>query len=141
MPSEQEIAWAAGFIDGEGCITISRRSPNGHTKSVIHQGVLMVANNHLPSLEHLRDIFGVGSIQRTGVRGWTWHVYSGDAKSVIESVMPYLVTKRTEAEIIMEYFNLPAQYRSLDESYIEKREQFCVMLKAEKNKRNTKQRK
>jgi len=61
-PSEVEIAWFAGLVDGEGCIHITRRRAT-RTKSPCYILYFTVAMTHLPAIEKIKSIWGVGSIR------------------------------------------------------------------------------
>lgn len=95
-------AWAAGYIDGEGCFD----APSGRPR-------LRVINTHRPSLEHLRAIFLCGTIQMqsdgmTTVGGhrrrtvYRWQVNGGDALNVCSLLRYYLREKRSQAEALVE---------------------------------------
>lgn len=52
-----EYAWAAGFWDGEGCVSLSYRGKFQYPRSV-----LQVAQVHREPLERFRDTLGFGNI-------------------------------------------------------------------------------
>jgi hypothetical protein len=59
MPTESEIAWAAGLFEGEGCFSVSdRKGPDGRSRP---QPVMTVTMADLDVLERFQAIVGAGS--------------------------------------------------------------------------------
>ena len=97
MSKETDLAWAAGFIDGEGCIILYQGKPTYVLK-------LTVTNTDLRSLERLKEIFGVGTIsirQRSGQRRpcWNYYLAARKAEQALRQVEPYLFTKKVQCQI------------------------------------------
>ena len=95
MPSETDLAWAAGIIDGEGCITITRAG--GQLR-------VMVANTDLRMLHKLRELFGGNISRKKTYRAhykpqWFWQLCAKDAAGALNAMLPYLVTKADQAEL------------------------------------------
>lgn len=101
---DTDIAWAAGFIDGEGCLTLVKKR-NGL------QVVLNVSQVELAPLYKLKDLFG-GSIQKHGKEtdkwraAYMWVITGINAASVIKLIRPYLLVKNKQADILMIYQEL-----------------------------------
>ena len=102
------LAWAAGMIDGEGCIGIyhTRTSGYGFVLSV------SVGNTEIELLEALRSSFGGGvyAIRKTQAnpgwkRAYQWRPGSRKAASFLDAILPYLQSPRkTEAAVLgLEY--------------------------------------
>lgn len=110
-------AWAAGLIDGEGCITITRQAPSKRRISPSHRLYLKVTMTHKPTVARLAAIFEVGSLHRQGKRsartnaGWSWWVSARQACSVLKLVRPFLVTKAVEADIAFKFMELPVWWK------------------------------
>lgn len=107
MPSSSsQLAYVAGFIDGEGCFTIG--VSNGKTSVNPHHHVaLVVTNTNEQVINFLRETFQVGSINTRAAKKnhkqcWNWIVYGKNAVSIAEQLMPYLIVKRRAAELIIE---------------------------------------
>ncbi len=98
MATKTELAWAAGFIDGDGCIRVDGR------------GVLSVtaACTHKPSIVKFAEIFRYGNFS-SDWRGpgrkemWSWTVRSKDAARVLRRLIPHLITKSVEAALGLLY--------------------------------------
>lgn len=111
---DTEVAWAAGIIDGEGCITITRQKPGTSGRiNPSHRLFLKVTMGHEPTVRRLLAIFGVGSVHlQESSQGyndaWSWWVASRQAGDVLMLVRPYLVTKAAEADLGFEFLALPS---------------------------------
>lgn len=102
MVRDTDLAWAAGIVDGEGCILIYE----AHTKTgdtwVLR---LIVTNTDMRMLDRLRVIFNCGNIaiqRRRDSRhktAWRWEVSAKKAEQVLSLIKPYLVNKRDQAEV------------------------------------------
>jgi len=104
MASETDLAWLAGFLDGEGCITL-HNSPRHRFSIQLH-----VSNLDLASLERCRAIAGAGAVlQKKGRmrpnerRGWLYEIYGHKAKALIRQVVPYMTARRPQAEILAQF--------------------------------------
>ena len=110
-----ELAWMAGFFDGEGCILINRRWPtetNG-AKNVHHQLSLQVGSTNHAILELWKETFGgfIAHVNRTEKRpghadSWTWFVRSNLGENVLKALLPHLILKKKEALCALEFQTL-----------------------------------
>ncbi len=107
---DTNYAWAAGFIDADGTITLKRYKRFGR---IVYQPYITVAQadnaNHLESIEFLKELFG-GSIShhtpkppRTPVHQWT--IASQATQECIRKIRPFLRIKHTQADILLEYYS------------------------------------
>jgi hypothetical protein len=107
MSRSHQLAWAAGFIDGDGFITIQNRKTK--YKDKIYTGTYLrvgACQAHLTPLEKLQDIFG-GSIRPKNCgpnphgynrkQQWVWTLSTDQAKEALEQLLPYLVHKKEVA--------------------------------------------
>ena len=103
---EIDIAYAAGFFDGEGCITISK---NGAVD-------VRVVNTSKKVLLKLQSIFGGSITNRTQKINKTQYAYSFYGENAIEFIKlikPYLNDKLSQAETILEYYEHRQQIKSI----------------------------
>ena|SRR3990167_370631 len=134
-------AWAAGFIDGEGTITLKRtKAPSSATKIHYQPYVALGQANHVGHYEAVRllkELFG-GSIYEyhpkpPRVNHLTWRVVSQDAIKCLEKVRPYLKVKQRHADLIISYYQTagqkPKKYR-LSEEEIKRRENIWEELRS-----------
>ena len=102
MAKETIKAWAAGIIDGEGYIAREKRSKNST------QIVVKVDNTDEKMLQVLALKFG-GNVYLTKARKdrphckplFYWRLVSKKAAIFLEAIMPYLVTKKDKAIVIL----------------------------------------
>jgi hypothetical protein len=116
------LAWAAGFIDGEGSIQIARSrkpKPEAVAKKRLWNPQIylyMRANQVDPRpLERLRDMFG-GSLmlrqpRKTGaIKGqqpqWVWTVSGPMAYAAVKLMRPWFMVKGERADIAMSFHEL-----------------------------------
>lgn len=94
-----ELAWLAGFFDGEGWIdlALSRGNPTLH---------VAIKNTDLTALERCQAITGVGSIHSTKSKTkptWTWRVCGSKAQAVLRWLRPLLTCKASQADVVVAY--------------------------------------
>lgn len=103
------LAWSAGFLDGEGCIRVCKRDPGGDA-NFIYSLEVTLSQNCLPTLEHFKDGLGIPSSiyvypctgkLRSTVYGLTYRCTK--ARALLELLEPYLVRKRVEAQVGIEF--------------------------------------
>jgi len=101
MEANESLAYVAGFFDGEGCLMISR---NGFNSSIIAQitnsdeRVIHYINALLPGHIYGQKRYGRKKIYRLVWRG-------EDAIDTIELLLPYLIIKKTMANLVLEYYD------------------------------------
>ena len=106
----KDIAWAAGFIDGEGCLTVGRQLRNGYLR---HWPVVSASNTNRVNLEALSYILGLGSVSeihstKSKRRTWIWRVNGRETvKKVLVQMLPYLRGKDKEARLLIDFTYLP----------------------------------
>jgi len=106
-PLHEQIIWAAGFFDGEGCIVIERRGPDA--------GVLQISVGQArpEPLARFAALFG-GRPPRCELSGarlpdgsrkpfWRWSVSSALAGAALRELSPFLVVKREQALAALEF--------------------------------------
>lgn len=98
-PSDIEIAYTAGIIDGEGCIRMQK-----------NRGIyLAVGNTSLDLLVWLRDRWG-GKIYDSiahlklpnSKRFYQWQLHGKHALFVVEKIAPFLIIKQKQALKVLE---------------------------------------
>lgn len=106
-----ELAWAAGIVDGEGCIYIRRNiSPVGTENYALAVKVVMT---HEATVRRIHRIFNLGSVGLTHraspnhKQAWTWKAMSRQAERVLTSILPWLYTKQDQADIALEFMRVP----------------------------------
>ena len=93
-----ELAWTAGFIDGEGCLYLT----------VGFTPVLAVRNTCRASIEKLASLFS-GRVRCPGLaptsrrRIWEWAISGDAAICVIGLLRPWLIVKASQADVMIEF--------------------------------------
>lgn len=97
MATELELAWAGGFLDGEGCFSAGYSA----TRRIWWHSISAAQNDRAP-LDLLQEIFGAGSVHRRTDRASAWHVGGArQIKQVIPLVRPYLRVKGSAADALL----------------------------------------
>lgn len=134
MSKSHLLAWAAGFMDGDGHITIQDRKTK-HKDKVYTGHYLRVGacQSSLPPLERLKQLFG-GSIRPKNVGPnregynrkpqWVWALSTQEAAEALEQMLPYLLHKKEVAKLALEFqTTMSKDKRQLSEEVIAKRQQ------------------
>jgi len=122
--SPTDAAYIAGIIDGEGNISLHMYDGKGRTTKVLRPRV-GVTNTSLELLEWLRKVIGFGYIDRHKESSehkdtWRYGLYSvNDIRRLLEDILPYLVVKREQAELLLTFCKEHVSYRPATEVEIE----------------------
>lgn len=103
--SPTQLAWAAGFIDGEGCITTATNGPNRS----VHMIQISVCNTDKNVVRVFKKWFKCGTLctnhQSQRNPRWldshTWAVRAKGAEEVIRVLLPYLRIKHRQAKVAL----------------------------------------
>ncbi len=103
LTRNQAVIWAAGFIDGEGSIGL-KPSHHGKQASLLVQATQV---DPVPLLR-LRTLWGGALRARKAVTEnradyYQWFVWSGAALLCCQELLPYLASKRAQAQLGIEY--------------------------------------
>jgi len=98
MSTEQEIAWAAGLFEGEGCLNSYARKGKGS------RGVqVRLAMTDRDAVDRFAAIVGVGSVHGPRIKKagqkpiFEWYVQDAtEVQQVIELLLPWLCARRSE---------------------------------------------
>lgn len=132
-----DLAWAAGFLDGEGCIRIAPHT--GRTNLIEYYLVVTAGQISKEPLEKLQTLFGGTLYFRPATRGnrrpvWDWRVYGTQVLTMLNLVLPYLTVKKAEAQLVLNGFLMPGSGHYMSN---EEREQRRVLsLRLQEVKRN-----
>lgn len=105
-----DLAWAAGFFDGEGCISIVRQRYQDPTRQPTYRLKIYVSQTNKRSLEEFEWVVGLrGRIVEQKARGKSrrscYHlIYESLACAVVlRRLQPYLRRKREQCEIALDF--------------------------------------
>jgi len=111
---EKRLAWLAGFVDGEGTITLC------HIREY-YRPIFQIVNTNRESLIEcqtlLRDITGRTPMIRSKSFGGTklshWKdsyqiqiVKQQDVKAICQALIPYLIVKKLQAELVVKFVEI-----------------------------------
>ncbi len=115
--SVEVLAYAAGVVDSDGCIGITKRAPQAVNRRVspAYQGYITVTNTSLELLNWFEDEFGGSRKNRTQVlathkRCYNWAVTNTAAAAMAELLIPYLKVKGAQAKLIIELHDVHQRY-------------------------------
>lgn len=106
--SQTDLAYAAGIIDGEGCITIQRARKSERYIAYVLQVVVGISDKSI--IEWLAARFGgnvhcakprkskFGPFVVNGAKdSWNWNIVAVQAENFLRAILPYLKGKRKQA--------------------------------------------
>ena len=104
-PTELEKSYLAGILDGEGHITIRIR----HLLKRYYSPFIEVTNTRKLLLEWIQSRWGGSIVEDSYARKnrsntatcWKWRIESNRVKDVLKQVMPYLVIKKEQAQLVI----------------------------------------
>ena len=124
----EQLAYIAGFFDGEGTVSIA---PNKTRKKVNYVLTVYIYQQDKAPLELIQKEFG-GHFWKG--RDRCWHLQLGNAKAAhfLVSIYPFLIVKREEARIALEFRSTVDSTRRtpLTDEERGKRERLYLQLKA-----------
>lgn len=105
METSDRIAYLAGFIDGEGCIRIGKGHTHKSGKRIFYLSLSVHQVDRRP-LDILYGRYG-GSLRMNTAHKpnnlWAWTVSGTTAARAIEEMLPYLITKKEQAILGLEF--------------------------------------
>lgn len=113
MIDDLTLSWMAGFVDGEGTITISTVA-----KSKKYVPKLAVANTNYDAIEQFTKVFG-GKVRLKVWKGdeksnwkpcYEWSITFSKATKAIRLLEPFLKIKNKQADIVLQVEDLRKTY-------------------------------
>jgi hypothetical protein len=136
---EQQLAWAAGFLDGEGHFGVNyvhRNTRKTPYPTPIIQAVQ--SNDRMTPLFRLKDLFD-GDVSRSPSRprDWTWRLAGGKRlREALPQLLPFLCVKAMEAGALLGYALLVPEPGQAWRVPKEHREQQLELLRVLREYRN-----
>lgn len=96
--------YAAGFFDGEGCVSISKCKPGKPTRNIRYELFVQVPGTNPAPMKLMKERWG-GSLKPYKQKnpkhkiGWRWLLSAKMATRFLLDVLPHLVIKRPVAEV------------------------------------------
>jgi LAGLIDADG endonuclease len=104
-----ELAWLAGFVDGEGHLGLSHHKNANRGRVESFSPVLSIPNTNLSVLERCQQVLNLGKIYGRSKRGPKWKICrvlqmcGKNAIYAIEMIYPYLFLKKPQADLLLSY--------------------------------------
>lgn len=100
MPTEVELAYLAGIVDGEGCFVWSW----GNSTMLMN-----VQMKHEPTIDWLHTTFGGSRFRPTNTGLHTWKAFPVLLRELLPILRPYMITKAEQADIFLTALQLRTQ--------------------------------
>lgn len=106
LMSPAEAAYIAGLLDGEGTVCLAARKDKDCRNHFFYPRV-QISNTSLDLLDRVLEITGNGYVTRSSSPegqkpGYVWKIGARQARYILPQVLPYLVLKRRQAEIVIQ---------------------------------------
>lgn len=102
-------AYAAGFIDADGCISLIRNKSHSCKRGYRHRSYVAMTNTNLAICQRMKAWFG-GTVSSTArvltghKRVYQWRLNSlSEIDNCLTQIRPYLFVKRKQADIVMDF--------------------------------------
>ncbi len=128
--TKEQLAYAAGIVDGEGCISLYK-SNNQTIRKRPYQLRVFVVNTDKKIIDFMSE-FGGSSNKRSGgiKQQYYWSISGKSAAEFLEKVVIYLTAKKEQAEIAIEFAStLQNSQWSMTEDIELTRESMALRLK------------
>jgi hypothetical protein len=110
-----QLAWAAGFVDGEAFVGMNRQ--HGENGRDYFTTILDVSQNHAKPLARLVELFG-GSVKvrrvhkgvGAGTSHYFWRLHGEKAIRALVELLPYLIVKDRQARVLVDFQATMAGY-------------------------------
>lgn len=115
---EDDLAYAAGIIDGEGYIQIQKHKRSDYSAGYHYYMAVAVSMVDALVPMWLQDTFG-GTLhcyerkEPNAQPFYRWSTGTKNAQWFLELILPYLKTKRAQAEIAIEFQKMKTQNREV----------------------------
>lgn len=105
--AETELAWMAGFVDGEGYIGIYKHKEPRMAEGFLFKTQFCVVNTNIDALKSFKEHFGGGIYPQAKrnpnhKQGYQWKVTNVRALLALERLLPYLRIKARQAQLVIE---------------------------------------
>ena len=105
------IVWAAGFFDGEGSVFVEISKNKNTRRRVRNLLTASVTQTSTPCLNLFKQCFGgnitpITKSRRSHMNNsvcFVWRVRSKDAIAFLEVIAPYVVVKKEQVELALQY--------------------------------------
>jgi len=98
--------YAAGFFDGEGCISVSRLSAGRDRPAYLLDGA--IGNTYLPILQEFQAQWGGSIAPQKKYKAqhkdrWIWHLHGDNLVRFLQDLFPHLHEKTLQVEMALQF--------------------------------------
>jgi len=108
--TKEELAYAAGIIDGEGCLRVTRHKDCNQFNTYVY-----VTNTDPRLINWLHNSWGgtinISQHKSTWKPSLSWRLIGKEAIQFIEAVYPFLRLKKAQADILLSLWELKKSFR------------------------------
>lgn len=107
--SDTERAYIAGILDGEGSISISRKTDPTMKSGHGYRLSIEIANTDENLMSWLQSVTGLGHVRKHArtcdrhKQAYRWNLWSLEAYQLLATIYQFLIVKRTRAFIAMRF--------------------------------------
>lgn len=116
-PTNEILAYMAGIIDGEGCLTIGKQIRKDRV-SPSYRCSITVSNTDRRLVDLFSKYYGGHTAHRKDSRvekkwadSYTWYCPDGSSVEFLLDIKNYLLIKHKQAEILIKFQELKTKYR------------------------------
>jgi len=109
VPTVSDLAYIAGFFDGEGYVAISKHDKTKKWNQLGFTLIVVIGQVNPFPLIFIRQFFG-GHLRRENAKGnkraiWMWTISSKTAYDFLQEIYPYLKVKKDECNLAFQFQN------------------------------------
>ena len=104
------LAYIAGFFDGEGSVTIQRQKYRSKNRSGVQLFLyIKISNTDKSILETMRAFFGAGHVCSNGLpkknqrKSWQWQASASSALLVLKKLRPSIILKARQFDLAVQF--------------------------------------
>lgn len=101
------IIWQAGFLDGEGCVTISKQVDKRRS-SAVYRPIVIIVNCNPDLLTDFQKHWGGTIHKRLAYKpkeryGYAWHCPIGVMAKFLLAILPFVKGKKEQINLVLEF--------------------------------------
>lgn len=108
MVNDTDLAYIAGYFDGEGCVSVWKRRPAYTCISPRHILNIQISSTDKSGLDWINSrfkgkmLYAHNRTKSNSADSWKWLVSAKRAADILRLILPYLKLKRREAELAIQ---------------------------------------
>lgn len=149
MDQEENLAYIAGIMDGDGSFTLSKRKPDKGCQSSLYQTVIQLGSVDKETVDMLKAEMSGYIYKRKAFIGkdnvnrkdfYLWSIHGNDhCIDFVNKIIPYLEIKKDRAEFLLQYMMKNPFLRGkgkLEDEVLKQREMDYLKMRSFNDERN-----